>query len=509
VGWLVRSKIITIFVFAILILPASNVFAFSNGQGATVVIGQGTFTTGTAGTTATTLFAPRFSAFDSAGNLWVADSGNSRVLKYAAPITTGEAATVVIGQGTFTTGTTGTTATTLHLPNGISFDSAGNLWVADFINNRVLEYAAPVTTGEAASVVIGQGTFTTGTSGTTATTLFNPAGISFDSAGNLWVVDFGNNRVLKYAAPITTGEAATVVVGQGTFTSGTSGTTATTLTNPAGISFDSGGNLWVGDTNNNRVLEYAAPITTGEAATVVVGQGTFTTGTADTTATTLTHPIGISFDSAGNLWVGDDTNNRALKYAVPITTGEAATLVVGQGTFTTFTAGTTATTLSAPFGISFDSAGNLWVADFNNNRVLKYPATISQVTGQLTVVAGSCGINVVSGAPINYGSLTPGSISTEQTVVLQNTGTVAGTLAVHGTDWLDGSSTSQILVGNTKFSTGTGTYASKTALTTSDQTVGTINPTPNLSTFWQVQVNPISSSFSGSLTQSTTFSNSC
>src|SRR2546428_10124663 len=155
---------------------------------------------------------------------------------------------------------------------------------------------------------------------------------------------------------------------------------------------------------------------------------------------------------------------------------------MGQSSFTTKTAGTTATTLNLPTGISFDSVGNLWIADEFNNRVLKYPATISQATGQVTVIAGSCGINIVSGSPINYGSLIAGSISTEQTVVLQNTGTVSGTLAVHGTDWLDGSSTSQILVGNTKFSTSSGTYASKTALTTVDQTVGTINPTPNLST---------------------------
>jgi len=450
-GWLATYKIITIFVLAILILPITNVFAFFNGEAATVVVGQGTFTTGTAGTTATTINGPETSAFDSAGNLWVADVNNNRVLKYAAPITTGETATVVIGQGSFTTNT----------------------------------------------------------AGTTATTLLNPTGISFDSAGNLWVADQGNNRVLKYAAPITSGETATVVVGQGTFTTGTAGTTATTLQFPTGISFDSVGNLWVADQDNNRVLKYPATITTGESATVVVGQGTFTTGTSGTTATTLNGPDTISFDSAGNLWVADKFNNRALKYAAPITTGEAATVVVGQGSFTTKTAGTTATTLQFPTGISFDSVGNLWVADEFNNRVLKYPATLSQATGQVTVIAGSCGINIVSGSPINYGSLIAGSISTEQTVVLQNTGTVAGTLAVHGTDWLDGSSTSQILVGNTKFSTSSGTYASKTALTTVDQTVGTINPTPNLSTFWQLQINLISSSFTGPLTQTMTFSNSC
>src|SRR2546426_3201682 len=141
-----------------------------------------------------------------------------------------------------------------------------------------------------------------------------------------------NIRLLKYAVPISTGQAATVVVGQGSFTTNTAGTTATTLSVPLGISFDSAGNLWVADTGNNRVLEYAAPITTGETATVVVGQGTFTTGTAGTTATTLSSPIGISFDSAGNLWIADQANNRVLKYAAPITTGEAATVVAGQGT---------------------------------------------------------------------------------------------------------------------------------------------------------------------------------
>ncbi|OLE44332.1 MAG: hypothetical protein AUF73_01435 [Thaumarchaeota archaeon 13_1_20CM_2_39_11] len=214
------KKILAIFSLTLLLIPLGNVFAFSNGQAATVVVGQGTFTTGTAGTTATTLTNPVGISYDSAGNLWVADTSNNRVLKYAAPITTGEAATVVIGQGSFTTGTGGTTATTLKTPTGISYDSAGNLWVADEGNSRVLEYAAPITTGEAATVVVGQGTFTTNTAGTTSTALGHPDGISFDSAGNLWVADTGNSRVLEYAAPITTGEAATVVIGQGDFTTG-------------------------------------------------------------------------------------------------------------------------------------------------------------------------------------------------------------------------------------------------------------------------------------------------
>src|SRR5207245_4516139 len=144
-----------------------------------------------------------------------------------------------------------------------------------------------------------------------------------------------------------------------------------------------------------------------------------------TTATTHYNPTSISFDSAGNLWVADASNNRALKYAAPITTGEAATVVIGQGSFTTGTSGTTSTALSHPIGISFDSAGNLWVADELNNRVLKYSATISLVTGQVSIVGNTCGIKVVSCAAMKYGQLTTGSISTKQTDVLQHTGTTS------------------------------------------------------------------------------------
>jgi sugar lactone lactonase YvrE len=534
------KKIIAIISLTLLLIPVSNVFAFSNGQAATVAVGQGSFTTGTIALSASGLFAPRSSTFDSFGNLWVADQSNNRILKYAAPITTGEAASVVLGQGTtcpacFTTGTAnngGISASSLNQPFDLAFDSTGNLWVTDTFNNRILEYAGPansITTGEAATVVLGQGTtcpacFTTGTAnngGISAISLHFPDAISFDSTGNLWVTDASNSRVLEYAAPITTGEAATTVIGQALFTTNSFGTTATTLKTPIGITFDPVGNLWVSDNDNNRVTKYLAPITTGEAATVVLGQGTtcpacFTTGTANNggiSASSLFVPYSITSDSVGNLWVADYSNNRVLKYAAPITTGDAATTVLGQGaSFTTGISnngGISASSLSNPSGVTIESGGNLWIVDGSNHRVLKFPVTVSQVTGQVTLIAGTCGINIVSGAPINYGSLIAGSVSTEQTVVLQNTGTVPGTLAVHGTDWLDGSSTSQMLVGSTKFSATTGTYLSKTALTTGDLPVGTILPTPNLSTFWQVQATPISPTFGGTLTQTVTFSNSC
>ena len=105
--------------------------------------------------------------------------------------------------------------------------------------------------------------------------------VTFDGSGNLWVADRNNNRVLKYPlANLVTGGAATVALGQPNLSSNTAnngGLSATTLNTPARLAFDSSGNLWLGDQSNNRVLMYPlANLVTGGAATVALGQSSFT-----------------------------------------------------------------------------------------------------------------------------------------------------------------------------------------------------------------------------------------
>jgi hypothetical protein len=395
------------------------------------------------------------------------------------------------------------------------------------------------TNGAPATVELGQPSATAFTSNTannggiSASSLSGPTGPAFDSAGNLWVADQFNHRVLMYpkASLGTNGAPATVELGQPSATAFTSNTannggiSASSASNPNGPAFDSTGNLWVTDQFNNRVLMYpkASLGTNGAPATVELGQPSATAFTSASapdppTASSLNSPVGNAFDLTGNLWVADLSNNRVLMYpkASLGTNGAPATVELGQPSATAFTSnigdngGISASSLFVPLSPAFDLTGNLWLADFANHRVLEYVPTTSgiQTTGQVTVLP-TCGISLTSGAPINYGSLVPSSTSAEQTLILHNTGSVAATLSVHGTDWLDGVSNSQMLVGNTKFSVTSGTYASKTALTSTDQTVGTINPTPNLSTFWQLQANLVSSTFQGALTQTVTFSNSC
>jgi len=345
----------------------SAVSAFNDS--AALVLGHPDFTTLTAGLPAspTAIGNPTAVAF-SKGDLWVVDASNDRVLEYAPPFKTGEAASLVIGQKSLTgTGDTSPSGA-LFGPTGIAFDAAGNLWVVDSGNNRVLEFKAPFSGGESASLVIGQPTFGGYIGTTTPGGLNSPSYVAFDPGGNLWVTDQGNNRVLEFTAPFSTGEKASVVIGQTDFTSyaPASTTSAKSLFEPLGIGFDAKGDLWVVDSADHRVLDYTAPFSTDESASMVIGQTSLTTGSSSTGL----NAYAIAFDSSGNLWVSDGISGVG-ESAAPLFTGEAVTQMLGPKMITTNST-SPGSKLSDPQVIAFDSANNLWVADYGHGRVIEY-----------------------------------------------------------------------------------------------------------------------------------------
>ena len=165
----------------------------------------------------------------------VADWENNRVLIYDSPFTTDMNASVVLGQSDFTTGVQATSATGLSYPRATAIGGNGNLWVADEYNSRVLEFKTPFTSGMSASLVIGQSDFTTAGSSTSQNGLYAPNGVAFDSGGNLWVADRFNNRTLEFTPPFTTNQGASLVLGQESFTTNTTATTATGQALPMGV----------------------------------------------------------------------------------------------------------------------------------------------------------------------------------------------------------------------------------------------------------------------------------
>jgi sugar lactone lactonase YvrE len=339
-----------------------------------------------------------------------------------------EPATVVYGQlGSFMSNAgnnnVGVSANSLFNPQGLASDGFGNVYIADLFNNRVLVYAPGSTT---AFRVYGQmGSFTSGTflgtsnnGGISANSLSSPFGVAVDSANNVYIADQSNQRVLVYAPGSTT---AFRVYGQlGNFTSSTAnngGISANSLSFPIGVAVDSASNVYVADNNNNRVLVYASGSTT---AFRVFGQlGSFTSGAANNggiSANSLSSPRGLAFDIASNVYIGDESNHRVLVYVPGSTT---AFRVFGQlGSFTSGAAnngGISANSLQFPEVVVVDSASNVYIAD-HNNRVLVYASgstTAFRVFGQL----GS----FTTGTP-DLGGVSANSLSSPFGVAVDSTG---------------------------------------------------------------------------------------
>ncbi|MGO9062976.1 MAG: choice-of-anchor D domain-containing protein [Candidatus Binataceae bacterium] len=377
--------------------------------------------------------------------LWVADTHNNRVLAFnnVDSLVNGAPAAIVVGQPDFSEGSAcsigGPTASNLCSPTGVTVDAMGNLYVADEENNRVLKYAAPVTTAKAASLVIGQADFTSnkcnsGLANPTAATLCSPWTIALDGAGNLYVADLTNNRVLEYAKPLTSHPNAAHVFGQPGFTTyhcnqGGS-VNSSGLCGPTGVTVDSSGRLFIADFNNSRVLRYNGPLTSS-VANLVFGQASnFTTSACNgggVGAATLCNPAGVATDNGNNVYIADSGNNRILHYVAGSVTAD---VVFGQGGFFITNkadlGGTTpsAATLALPLWLAVDGSDNLYASDAGNNRVLQYLAPLGGPSPTPTP-----GLINVSPGSLNFGNVATGNVSPVKKVTLTNTG--AGSITIN------------------------------------------------------------------------------
>ena len=429
------------------------------GPGDTVgdrVFGQGgSFTSAVCnagGTSATSLCFPGGVAVNGLGNVYVADANNNRVLEYDSPLTSDAVADRVIGQGgSFISGgcNQGGVNSGFCFPISLAVDGAGNLYVADKNNNRVLEYDTPLTSDTIPDRVFGQeGNFSTSTCrGITPESLCSPIGVAVDGGDNLYIVDADNNRVLEYDTPLTTDRVVDRVFGQGSLSTNTCNTsgllsppTAATLCTPAGVAIDGGGNVYVADASNSRVLEYNTPLTTDTVADRVFGQnGNFTSGGCNPggiTASSLCAPQAATLDAVGNLYIVDG-NSRVLEYDSPLSTDTVAERVFGQPDFSSGgcnqgAADPSADSVCYPIGATVDGSANLYVADSSNNRVLEYDVPVAVGTPTPTATpTPPPGTPTPSGGPSACPTTPPGGDMCTMgidTRVGGNTNTFVGTI---------------------------------------------------------------------------------
>ncbi len=345
---------------AALIASASSAGAAANGT-ITTIVGTGvSSSTGDSGpATAATVETPSAVAYDTAGNLYVADSSANVVRKVSLAGTI----TAFAGDGTFGSSGDGGQATSAQLasPAGVAVDAAGNVYIAEGMNIRKVDLAGVITTFA--------GNATQGYSGdagpATAAQLDTPQGVAVDADGNVLIADTNNNVIRRVTSD---GNIATIAGDHSPSFSGDGGAaTAAQLDNPFSVALDAHQNILIGDTVNQRVRRVDA--TTG-IITTIVGDGT-AGSTGDGTAATLAEvsfPVGVVADAANNVFVAENGGNLVRK--IDGASGTIST-VVGDGTGTYGGDGGPATSaqIQHPLGIGFDRAFNLVIADQDNSRV--------------------------------------------------------------------------------------------------------------------------------------------
>ena len=271
---------------------------------------------------------------------------------------------------------------TLSSPTGLTYDDSNQrLYIADSGNNRVLIYTTSITdNNQNANYVLGQSNFTSNASRSARNGLASPQAIAVNTSTNeVAVADLDNNRVLIWSSlPMDYGVDADYVVGQTNFSGSSFNTTASTLHTPRGVAYDPNtGKLFVSDSENNRILIWNAQINAnGQAADIVLGQTDFISSNLQSTSTTsISRPSQISINSSSSvLYIADTGNNRGLLFIGTITTNnQAATRVIGQPTFTSAEKATSQTRVASIEGVAIDSLyGITYVADTENNRVMSY-----------------------------------------------------------------------------------------------------------------------------------------
>lgn len=268
-------------------------------------------------------------------------------------------------------------ATQVGNPEAVAVDAQNRLYIADTGNHRVLVYNSVTKTGQQPDFIFGS----QGTSTKLENKFQFTRGLAIDSANHLFVTDEFNDRILAYNLPIASNSPTPFAQFTG-------------LKGPRAVAVDSSNNVYIADSQNAQVKIFNQPVTANNYTTPdrTIGQqhASECNSTANqTSATFLSCPIDLVLDRAGNLFISDTPNHRVLGYKPG---SDTPTAVYGQADFTGSQANRGGAagnnTLNSPLGMAFDTQGNFYLADFDNSRVLAFDAPVATPTPTPTDPSG-------------------------------------------------------------------------------------------------------------------------
>lgn len=324
------------------------------GNGATGYSGDG------GAATSAELSFPSGVAVDKLGNIYIADNSNNVIREVNA----GGIISTIAGTGTAGFSGDGGAASSaqLNLPVGVAVDSSGNVYIADYNNQRIRK----ITTSGIISTYAGNGIIGFSGDGAAASSaeLDMPYGVAVDITGNVYVADENNNRIRI----INTSGTISTFAGNGTqgYSGDGAAATAAELNNPGGVAVDRSGNVYIADDNNERIRK----VNTSGIILTFAGNGIagFYGDGGPAVSAELYRPGGVTVDTSGNVYIADVINNR-IRIVTPA--GNISTYA-GNGTqgYIGDNGAAVLAELNLPTGVASSISGNIYIAD-NNNQVIR------------------------------------------------------------------------------------------------------------------------------------------
>ena len=324
--------------------------------------------------------APQGVAVDSAGNIYIADQQNSRVRK----VNTAGIISTIAGDGSGLFVVDGVPATGPDagvIPWGLAVDSAGNLYIADLYNSRVRK----VNTAGIISTVAGNGNQGfSGDGGPAIYSAVSPSGVAVDSAGNLYIADQGNHLIRK----VNTAGIISTVAGNlswdlnGSASNGDGGPATSAGMDAVSVAVDSAGNLYIADGDNRRIRK----VNTAGIINTVAGDGTygFSGDGGPATSSEMTNPSGVAVDSSGNIYIADTDNERIRKVTTFTTrTGTPVLSELGVVNNASFAVGSNPIapgSIAAIFGTNLNDGYSVLFSNFGPDGKLVTTLGYAQVT---------------------------------------------------------------------------------------------------------------------------------